>query len=1140
VGYYLLDSGLGALRFRIGYRPQWMGRIRDTIRHAPNGFYLIGVEVTTFGTVAFLLSGLTVLTPILAGLLLLLLPATQAAVDFMNNLAGFLIPPRRLPRLDFSEGVPDDCVTMVAVPTLLLSSTQVQGLVRDLEIRYLANPDRNICFALLTDAPDSSQPVDEKDNLVDVCREMIEGLNRQYGAEAAGPFYLFHRSRLFNPVEGTWMGWERKRGKLLELNQLLRNQFDSFPVKVGDLSVLPRIRYVITLDSDTQLPRDSAHKLIGTLAHPLNQAVIDPATNMVVEGYGILQPRVGVSIQSAARSRLASIYSGQTGFDIYTRAVSDVYQDVYGEGIFTGKGIYEVDVLRAVLEQRFPSNTLLSHDLIEGAYARAGLVSDIEVIDDYPSHFSAYSRRKHRWVRGDWQIMRWLLPMVPDYSGTLIPNPISLVSHWKIVDNLRRSLFDPAALLLLLAGWFYLPGGPLYWTIASLMLLFIPVYSQLIFSLARLSGSQIGAKLREAVVAFGKSHFSAFLQIVFLMHQALLSLDAIIRSMVRTTITRRRLLEWETAAEAETTTGRKRTPVDTYLHWAPWMAIGIALLLWLVRPQALPAAGPILFLWFSSRAISHWLNRPPRSHRKQLTASQEQEIRLIALRTWRYFREFSNEETNWLIPDNVREVSGAMANRLSPTNLGLLLNARIAALEMGYLTLPEFVEQTSRTLETALRLPRFRGHFLNWYDTQTLEALEPGFVSTVDSGNLAVCLWTLQEAALSWHASPDFRPMLWKGLRDHVELLAELHPSFAEPLSRHAATMGLDDERSRDALDDVLLLANQIAAETTGDAGWWAVEVANRIRVMRESEASAFSEEIREGLRAIAEISGRLVAEMDFRFLYLRKKKVLSVGYDVSAQQLEPSSYDLLASESRMASFVAIAKGDVPQEAWFHLGRKQALCRGQRVLLSWTGTMFVYLMPTIWMEHYRDTVLEKSVRAAVYIQQKEARALRTPWGISESAYGIPEEGSEYSYAPFGVPSLAVKRMFAQSHVISPYSTFLALLVDPPGAYKNLCKMRDLGWLGSYGFYESADYSVSTGHECSVVRSWMAHHQGLSLLPVCNMLAGSPLQRYFHNEPHVLATELLLHERASNTIRVDTQTDEGTAVAGPPEAVVAAG
>jgi hypothetical protein len=668
----------------------------------------------------------------------------------------------------------------------------------------------------------------------------------------------------------------------------------------------------------------------------------------------------------------------------------------------------------------------------------------------------------------------------------------------------------------------------------------IPVYSQLVFTLARIRGSQIGAKVREAIIAFGKSHFSAFLQIVFLTHQTLLSLDAIIRSMVRTTITRRRLLEWETAAEAETTSTRKRTPVDTYLHWAPWMAIGIAILLWLVRPQALPVAGPILFLWFSSRAISDWLNRPPRSHRKQLTAAQQQDIRLLALRTWRYFREFSNEETNWLIPDNVREASGAMANRVSPTNVGLLLNSRIAALELGYLTLPEFVEQTRRTLDTVLRLPRFRGHLANWYDTQTLEALEPAFVSTVDSGNLAVCLWTLQEAALAWQACPDLPPMLWKGLRDHVELLAELQPSLAEPLCRHAATMGLEEERSRDALDEVLLLAKQIGGQATGDAGWWAVELANRIRLIRESEASEFSEEIREGLRAIADISGRLVAEMDFRFLYLRRKKVLSVGYDVSARRLEPSSYDLLASESRMASFIAIAKGDIPQEAWFHLGRKQTLRRGRRILLSWTGTMFEYLMPTIWMEHYRDTVLERSVRAAVYIQQKEARSKGTPWGISESAYGIPEEGCEYSYAPFGVPGLAVKETFAQSHVISPYSTFLALLVDPPGAYKNLCRMRDLGWLGSYGFYESADYSASGRHECSVVRSWMAHHQALSLLPVCNILAGSPLQRFFHNEPRVLATELLLHERASNTIPLDTQADEQAPVTGAPEAIVAAG
>src|SRR5579872_2448029 len=476
VGYYIVDDGLETLRSAMGYRARVSERIRRIILQRPTTFYLVSIEICTFLLVAAMLLGIDSLTPVFGGLLLLILPATQAAVNFINSVVTLLFTPRSLPRLDFLKGIPPDCTTLVAVPTLLMSESQVRDLVLDLEIRFLANRDPQIYFALITDCPDSDRPVDERDRLVDLCRNLIEGLNRAY---PTSPFLLLHRHRVFNEKEGRWMGWERKRGKLLDLNRVLRGGFDSFPVKVGDVSVLPHIRYVITLDSDTQLPRDSAARLIGTIAHPLNAAVVDPTSRIVVEGYGILQPRIGVSIHSAARSRLAALYSGETGFDIYTRAISDVYQDLFGEGIFTGKGIYEVDVLHEVLETRFPENALLSHDLIEGAYARAALASDIELIDDYPSHFSAYSRRKHRWVRGDWQTLRWLRDRVPEGETQLEPNPISAISRWKILDNLRRSLLEPSLMVLFLSAWFWVPRHAAWWTAAAAAMPFIPAYSSL-------------------------------------------------------------------------------------------------------------------------------------------------------------------------------------------------------------------------------------------------------------------------------------------------------------------------------------------------------------------------------------------------------------------------------------------------------------------------------------------------------------------------------------------------------------------------------------------------------------------------------------------------------------------------------------
>lgn len=1027
VGFYLLDKGLPALEQAVEYRPPFRSRIPRLALRYPTAFYLLGIELLTFAVAFAMLSGLDSLTPIFAGLLLLLLPATQAAVDFMNNLVTMLVRPRALPKLDFSEGIPDDCITMVAVPTLLLNEAQVHDLVLDLEIRYLANRDANLCFALLTDSPDADREIDERDELVDLCSRLIENLNLRYRSNGRSPLFLFHRHRIFNESEGRWMGWERKRGKLLDLNQLLRSGFDAFPVKIGDLSVLPHVRYVITLDSDTQLPRDSAAKLVGTLAHPLNQAVIDPASRMVVEGYGILQPRIGISIQSASRSRLAALYSGQTGFDIYTRAISDVYQDLFGEGIFTGKGIYEVDTLAECLQDRFPENALLSHDLIEGSYTRVGLVSDIELIDDYPSHFSAYSRRKHRWVRGDWQILRWLRSQVPDFHGKMIPNPLPVISAWKILDNLRRSLLEPSLVLLFLAGWLYVPGPPWFWTVATVAILFIPVYASLLFAIPRAPSGRRALRIWviETAKSFVQGNAVALLTLVFLFHQALLSLDAIARSVRRVYITRRRMLEWETAAEAENASGRKST-VDTYLEWTPFLAAAVGVLVWFVRPESLPAAAPVLFLWIISRGVSGWLNRKPHTKNCALKEEDAQLLRTSAERIYRYFHDWSSEATNWLIPDSVRE-DGAAELRLSPTNLGMLLNARVAAVELGLATLGEFYFATRQTLDRVLALPKYRGHVFNWYDVMTLRPLEPRFVSTVDSGNLAASLWTLKQAALAFAAEP-------------------------------AGKRGLTPE-----------LALQ--------------------------------------LKEMADISDRLVQEMDFRFLYQPRKKALSVGYNLSNQRLEPSCYDLLASEARIAVFVAIAKGDIPQESWFHLGRAHTLCRGERILASWTGTMFEYLMPVLWMRHYPGTIADQSVRAVVRVQREYGVRKGVPWGISESACAGPDGAC--GYAPFGIPELAMKRTDAATLVVSPYSSFLAATVDPTSAVKNLRQMQEYGWTGRYGFYEAVDYTRNGGE---IIRSWMAHHQGMSLLAVVNLLFDNPLQRYFHAEPHVLATELLLHER----------------------------
>ena len=1125
VGYYLVDQGLPTLKALVGFRAPLRRRVAEAVTSAATGFYLGGVASVTLGILVSILVLIDAPAAVWVVAVLLLLPAMQAAVEFVNALVPAVTSPRVVPKLDFSKGIPADCETMVAVPALLLTEQHVHELVMDLEIRYLANRDPHLHFALLTDSVDA---VDEaaaaSEPLVPLAVSLVEGLNARYGADGRTPFYLFHRHRVYNASEQRWMGWERKRGKLLDLNRLLRGGHDSFPVKVGNLDVLPRIRYVITLDSDTQLPRDAAHRLVGAMAHPLNRAVIDPAIQQVVEGYGIMQPRIGISTQSASRSRLARLLSGQTGIDIYTRAVSDPYQDLFGEGSYTGKGIYDVDAFHAVLDQRFPENALLSHDLIEGIVARAALVSDIELIDDYPTHFSAYSRRKHRWMRGDWQILGWLMPRVPDGLGRMVDNHFSAISRWKIFDNLRRSLLEPAALLLLLAGWFVLPGGAVLWTAVSVAMLLLPVYAGLVVSLLRAPWGHTGFLRWCASTAqsFARQHLMVAFTLTFVMHDALLALDAIVRSLSRMFVSRKRLLEWETAAEARDAGGTKRA-ADVYLAWLPAMVLVLLVALVLIRPASVWAAAPVLALWLCARPLAAWLSRAPALGRVVVSADDEAWLRTQAWRMWRYFREFSTAQRNWLIPDHVRE-DGIAAERLSPTNLGFLLNARVAAVHLGHLTVDEFARDTQLTLERMRQLPLVRGHVPNWTDVETCRVLDPVFVSTVDSGNLVVSLWALKQAATAFAREAPPADRLWCGIRDLAHLLAGTNHPGAHALADRVLRADGDWVEALPQLEE---LARHFAADCTeggsaahggSEVAWWATELAERLARARAWLATGLTPATCAALEAIAEQADRYVAEMDFGFLYNLRKKTLSVGYDAALGALAISTYDLLASEARSAAFIAIAKGDVPQDSWFHLGRTHVAARGTRILASWTGTMFEYLMPAIWMRHYPRTLMQDSMKAVVRLQQAFTRSRHLPWGVSESGCVTP--GShEYGYAAFGLPEVALNPRNGDRLVISPYSSFLALLVDVRASLRNLRRIESLGWTGTYGLYEAVDASRG---EPVPVRAWMAHHQGMSLLAVCNVLCDNVLQQHFHAEPQVLATELLLHERVPSLVIADLE------------------
>jgi hypothetical protein len=1196
IGYYLLGPGLDELCLRVGFRPPFGWRVRRFLKMHPDEFYLPGIEVLTFGIMSAIVLLLTSTNTspglILFSMLLLLLPSSQSAVQVMNYLTAALLRPEILPKLDFAKSIPKNCTTLVAVPALLLNEKQVRRLVKDLEVRYLGNHDPNLHFALLTDLPDSPVPANEDDPLVDLCAGLIKELNEQYSNQNTGSFLMLHRHRVYNPREKVWMGWERKRGKLMDLNRLLSGHYDSFPSKAGDLSVLQQVRFVITLDADTEMPRGAAQRLIGTIAHPLNQAIIDPEKNIVVAGYGILQPRVRVSVQSASRSRLASIYSGQTGMDIYTHAVSDVYQDLYGEGIFAGKGIYEVAIVQHVLEHRFPQNALLSHDLIEGAYARAGLTTDVEVVEDYPSHYSAYNRRKHRWLRGDWQIASWLFARVPDETGRKVPNPITLVSRWKILDNLRRSLVEPTTFLLFILGWLVLPGSARNWTIATLCILFVPAWFEFGFTLVRSVAEKKVALAREALRALFSANFSVFLGLVFLAHQMLVSMDAVVRTMVRRMFTRQRLLEWETAAEAEVG-GQKRTPVDVYLNWMPLIAVALAAVVYFARHAAFFSALPILVLWASSKLVSVWLNRPPQPSLTEASDKDKQFLRRAALRTWRYFSEFSTHEHNWLIPDNVQEEPFQVAARVSPTNIGLLLNARQVACEFGYLTVSEFVELSAKTLNTLRNMPRFRGHLYNWYETQTLKPLPPLFVSTVDSGNLVASLWTLQQGCLQLMEQPVLRPQLAEGFLDYLHALGELK-AFPRPLLQRIERKAQGDRWLSSLLRFPLAALQRISASPDDKAGghnvrWFSSQALESLQRIRQtvvrlnpwllhdfdqlrqdpwlvlpgantslkdlpealtkleaqlqrmisnepgserlplierllsmvSGARMDATRLTQELQIAAAEAGKLADEMEFGFLWSTRRKLLSIGFDAGEKILHDACYDLLASESRTATFVAISKGEIPQETWFLLSRSHTVDHGRAILLSWTGTMFEYLMPSVWMKTYPGTLLDRSQSGAIESQQEFAGEKHVPWGISESAYATRDAAGNYGYHAFGVPQLAIFHDEVDALVISPYSTFLALSTFAKQSLNNLRRMEHAGWFGDYGFYESADFSASQTrrwrHDHELIRCWMAHHQGMSLLAIANFLADGVVQNWFHSHPRVQATELLLDEKPANML-----------------------
>ncbi|MDQ3287791.1 MAG: cyclic beta 1-2 glucan synthetase [Pseudomonadota bacterium] len=1180
VGYYLIDNGRRELEAALSPRYGVTSTLRKTAYRVPLLAYALPITlIVVFFTQGLLTeAGPIGLAPawLLAVGLLCVIAFSELGVALVNWAATLLATPRALPRLDYSEGIPSSARTLVVVPTMFGTAQALQALTEALEVRFLANRDANLGFALLTDFFDAAQQVLPGDAaLLEAARHEIDALNQRHAGEHGDVFFLFHRPRVWNASERAWMGQERKRGKLAALNAFLRGGTpDAFCCILGNTAALHDVRYVISLDTDTLLPRDSARKLVGTLAHPLNQAVIDPARGVVTRGYGILQPRVDIAMSGKLRTRYARIYGSEPGVDPYTRAVSDVYQDLFEEGSFVGKGIYDIDAFEGSLDGRMPDNCILSHDLLEGCYSRAGLVSDVQLYEEYPSSYAADVKRRHRWIRGDWQLLPWILPRVGRTDGSSERNPLSVLSRLKLLDNLRRSLVPAAMTALLILGWLLAPS-PLQWTLWVMSILVIPpLLGSMLELLGRPRGLPLRAHLHQSAVSALRRFARAPLTLASLPFEAVMSLDAIVRTLWRMAVSRRHLLQWSPSSEVDRSLGQGWKSSVRTMWSGPAVAIVVGVVVALLRPQALPVAVPVLLTWLISPLLMWWLSRPRERSTAALSHDQTLFLRRLSRRTWAFFETHVTQDDHWLPPDNVQEHPAlVVARRTSPTNIGLSLLADLAAYDFGYVTARETAARCARTMATMDVLPRYRGHFYNWYDTQSLEPLHPRYVSTVDSGNLAGHLLTLRQGLLALADAPVFAPQTLRGIADTCDVLIESTGDSAscDALQALQQELAVSSESLPATLKQATeLLARlrghaenlqpgptpQVAASLTDESAHWArallqqcaqahedlvaiaawtdrndsdgipslSDIARWVDESPDARSDGVSRVVADArqriheLQRLAELAGGF-AQQEYGFLYDPDRHLLAIGYNVDDHRRDPGYYDLLASEARLCSFVAIAQGKLPQETWFALGRLLTEVDGDPTLLSWSGSMFEYLMPQLVMPNFEETLLDQTARNSVARQVAYGRQREVPWGVSESGYNLVDTRMNYQYRAFGVPGLGLKRGLAQDLVIAPYASMMALMVAPEPACENLQRLTDDGFAGRFGLYEAIDYTPSRlprGQTHAVIRSFMVHHQGMGLLSLAYLLCGQPMQRRFVADPQLQATLLLLQERIPRT------------------------
>ena len=1025
IGYYLISNGKQELYDKLQYKEK-ISKPKTKVK-----IYIFSIVILTI-LLSLILSKITTknLWSTIITFILLIIPISEFVIQTIQYILGKIIKPKLIPKMDMSKGIEEDNATFVVIPTIIKTREKVQELFRKLEVFYLANKSENLYLALLGDCSESDNRTEEFDKEVEEeGLKQAEILNEKYSNSKFPIFHFIYRERKYNKSEEKYLGWERKRGLLTQFNEyILKHEKNKFKINTISQEQLPKIKYVITLDSDTDLVLNTAFELIGAMTHILNKPEIDENKNIVIDGHALMQPRVGINLEVSNKNLFTKIFAGSGGIDSYTNAISDIYQDNFEEGIFTGKGIYDVEVFSKVLKNEIPENTVLSHDLLEGSYLRCGLVSDIMLMDGYPLKYASFMNRLARWTRGDWQITRWMF------------SKLNLLSKYKIFDNLRRSLFEISLIILLIWTMLFQNNITMLITVITIISIYPFLLEAINLAFSRKEGEKKQKTFIPHIAGFKGALYRAILTLGSLPYKAYIEINSIIKTIYRTMLSHKHLLEWMTSEEAEK---QSQTKLKTYYKMMlSNVILGIvSILLGINKTNILIIL--IGILWIVTPAIMCKISKIPEKllPKEKLSNEEKVEILEIAERTWRFFKEYIKPEYNYLIPDNYQEERKSLiVPRTSSTTIGLSLLAVISSYDLGFENLKNTINLLEKIINTIYELPKWNGHLYNWYNIKTKKPLIPRYVSTVDSGNLVGYMYTTKSFLMGIQEEPE----LEEKIKDLIKKLIEM------------------------------------------------------------------------------------IEKTNFKPLYCEEQRLFSIGYNIEDNKLTDSYYDLLASEARQASLVAIAKKDVPAKHWNNLSRTLTVLNKYKGLISWSGTAFEYLMPNINIPIYDGSLLDESCKFAIMNQIEYSKKLGIPWGISESAFNLKDLHSNYQYKAFGIPWLGLKRGLADEMVVSSYGSILAITDMPKEVISNLKILKEQEMYNKYGFYEAIDYTperLSRGKKYETVKTYMAHHQGLILLSINNLFNNKIFQKRFMQNPEIEAVSILLQERMPDTFIITKENKE---------------